>query len=109
MGLGVADDAIRDDSAVCVIENDFLADRLADHQQLLIDTAFGAQKAATTGDQAVNARQIPLQMPKLLLDSLAYLVETGSLLLGHSKKLLPRLFPVCTRLMAKIFSDLSMH
>ena len=48
-------------------------------------------------------------MAKLLLDGLAYLADTGPLLLGHSKKLLPRLFTVRTRLMSKAFSDLRMH
>jgi hypothetical protein len=67
------------------------------------------QKADTTGDQGVNARQIPLEVAKLLLDGLADLVDTGSLLLGYSKKLLPRLVAVRTRLMAKALSDLRMH
>lgn len=109
MSLEEADDAIRDTSAVCVIENGLLADQLADHQQLLLDMPSGGQKVATTSDQAVNARQIPLEVDKLLLDGLAYLIDTGSLLLGHSKKLPPRLFAVGTRLMAKAFSDLRMH
>ncbi len=69
----------------------------------------GSQKTATTGDQGVNAREVSLQVAKLLLDGLADLVDTGSLLLGYSKKLLPRLFAVRTRLMAKAFSDLRMH
>ena len=69
----------------------------------------GGQKASTTSDQAVDARQIPLEVAKLLLDGLAYLVDTGSLFLLNSKKLPPRLFAVRTRLMAKAFSDLRMH
>ena len=109
MGLAETDDAIRDASTVCVIENRLLADQLADHQQLLIDMPSGGQKASTTSDQAVDARQIPLEVAKLLLDGLAYLVDTGSLFLLNSKKLPPRLFAVRTRLMAKAFSDLRMH
>ncbi len=109
MCLAEADDAIMGTSAVSVIENSLLADLLADHQQSLVDMPSGAQKAATTSDQGVNACQIPLEVAKLLLDGLAYLIDTGSFLLGHSKKLLPRLFAVRTRLMAKTFSDLSMH
>ena len=81
MGLAEADDAIRDASAVCVIKNGLLTDQLADDQQLLIDMPSGGQKAATTSDQAVNARQIPLEVAKLLLDGLAYLVDAGPLLL----------------------------
>jgi hypothetical protein len=50
MGLAEAHDAIRDASAVCVIENGLLAEQLADHQQLLIDMPSGGQKAATTND-----------------------------------------------------------
>ena len=88
-----------DASAVCVIENCQLVNQLADHQKLLIDMLSGGQKAATTSDQAVNARQGPLDMAKLLFDDLAYLVDTGSLFLGHGKKLLPRLFAMRTQLM----------
>jgi hypothetical protein len=70
----------------------------------------GGQKAPTTGNQSVNAYWIPFEVIKLLSNELAYLVETGSLLLSRSKKLLP--LPACevlTRLMAKAFSDLRMH
>ena len=81
MGLAETDDAIRDASTVCVIENHLLADQLADHQQLLINMPSGGQKAATTSDQAVDACQISLEVAKLLLDGLAYLVDTGPLLL----------------------------
>lgn len=77
MGLAETDDAIRDASTVCVIENRLLADQLADHQQLLIDMPSDGQKASTTSDQAVDAHQIPLEVAKLLLDGLAYLVDTG--------------------------------
>lgn len=41
-------DAIRDASAMFVIENGLLADQLADHQQLLIALPSGGQKAATS-------------------------------------------------------------
>ena len=77
-------DSIRDASAVCVIENGLLADQLTDDQQLLVDMPSGRQKAATTGDQGVNARQIPLQVAELLLDGLADFADTGPLLLGYS-------------------------
>ena len=76
MGLAETDDAIRGASNVCVIKNRLLADQLADHQQLLIDMPSGGQKVATTSDQVVDARKIPLEMAKLLLDGLAYLVDT---------------------------------
>ena len=109
MCLAEADDAIRDSSVVCVIENGLLADQLADHQQLLIVMPSGCQKAAATSDHGVNTRQIPLEVAKLLLDGLADLVDSGPLLFGHGKKLLPRLFAVRTRLMPKAFSDLRMH
>lgn len=92
-----------------MIENGLLSDQLADHQQLLVDVPSSGQKAAATSDQGVDAREISLQVAKLLLDRLADLVDTRSLLLGHCKKLLPRLLPVRTRLMAKAFSDLRMH
>ncbi len=49
-----------------------------------------SKKAATTNDQGVDAREVWLQVAKLLLDGLADLVNPG-LLLGHSKKLLPSL------------------
>ena len=71
MGLAEADDAVREASAVCVIEKGLLADQLADYQQLQIDMPSGGQKAATTGDQAVNARQDPLEVARLLVNGLA--------------------------------------
>ncbi len=92
-----------------MIENGLLADQLTDDQQLLVDMPSGRQKAATTGDQSDNARQIPLQVAKLLPDGLANLVDTGLLLLGSGKKLLSRFTAVCTRLMAKALPDLRMH
>lgn len=109
MGLAEAYDAIRNPSAVCVIENGLLADQLADHQQLLMDMRSGCKKGATTSDQADNAHQISLKVAKLLLDGFAYPVDTESLLLCHSKKLLPRLFAMRSRLKAKAFSDQRMH
>lgn len=108
IGLPEAHDAIRDDSAVFVIKNGLLADQPADYQQLLIDMPSGDQKAAATSDQAINPRQVPLDVARLLLDGLAYLVDTGSLHLGHSMKLQPCLLAVRTRLMAKAFFDLGM-
>ena len=72
----------------CVIENRLLSEPLADHQQLLIDMPSGGQKAATTSDQAVDARQNPLEVAMLLLDGLAYLVDAGSLFLLLRKNLL---------------------
>ena len=81
MCLIETDDATRDTSAVCVIENGLLADQLADHKQFLIDVPSSGQKAATTSDQGVDAREISLQVAELLLDRLADLVDTRSLLL----------------------------
>jgi hypothetical protein len=69
----------------------------------------GGQKAASTCDQGVNARQIPREVAKLLLDGLAYLVDTRSLLLGHCQKLVARLLLVRTWLMTKAFSGLRRH
>ena len=109
MSLAEADDAIGDASAVSVIENGLLTDKLTDHQKLLVDMPPGSQEAGSAGCQGINAREVSLQVAELLLDGLAYLVDTGSLLLGHSKKLLPRQFAVRARLMAKAFSDLRMH
>ena len=109
MCLAEADDASRDTSAVCVIENGLLADQLADHKQFLIDVPTGGQKAATTSNQGVNAREVSLDVAELLLDRLADLADTRPLLLFHSKKLLSRLFAVCTRRVAKAFPDLRMH
>jgi hypothetical protein len=109
MRLAEADDAIRDASTVCVIENGLLADQLADHLQLLVDIPSGGQKTAATCDQSVKARQIPLEVAKLQLDSLADLTDTGPLLLGHSKQLLSRSFAECTRLVAKAFPYLRIH
>jgi hypothetical protein len=74
-------DAIRDAPAVCVIENGLLADQLTDHQQLLVNMSSGGQKAATTSDKGVNAREVSLQVAELLIDGLAYLADTGPLLL----------------------------
>ena len=48
-------------------------------------------------------------MSKLLLDRLTDFVDSWSLLFDHGQKLLPGLFAVCARLMAKGISDLSMH
>ena len=109
MGLEEAHDPIGDASAVSVIENGLLTDQLTDHQKLLVDMPPSGQKASAASGQGINAREVSLQVAELLLDGLAHLVNTGPLLLGHSKKLLPRLFAVCTRLMAKAFSDLRMH
>jgi hypothetical protein len=109
MGLAKADDSIRDTSAVRVIENGLLADQLTDNQQLLVGMTSGGQKAATTGNQGIDACQIPRQVPQLLLDGLADLVDTWLLLLGNSKKLLPRFPAVCTGFVAKVFPDLWMH
>ena len=92
-----------------MLENSLLADQLTDDQQLLEDMPSGRQKTATTGDQGVNTRQIPLQVAKLLPDGLTDLVDTGLLLLGNGKKLLSRFSAVCTRFMAKAFPDLRMH
>ena len=69
----------------------------------------GGQKAATTGDQGVNAREVALQVTKLLPDGHADLVDTGLLLIGNGKKLLSRFSAVCKRLVAKVFPDLWMH
>ncbi|QNG27836.1 hypothetical protein H0O21_04450 [Synechococcus sp. HK01-R] len=101
MGLAEADDAIWDASAVCVMENGLMADQLADYQQLLIDMPSGGQKAATTSDQGVDAREISLEVAKLLLDGLADLVDTvffllllrRSLRLGLQQK--TAAWPVC--------------
>jgi len=105
MCLTEAADAIRDASAVCVIKNRLLADKLTDHQQLLVDMPSGGQKAATTSDQGVNAHQIPPQVAKLLLDGFADLVDTGLLLLGNGKKLLRHVIAICTRPVAKVFHN----
>lgn len=104
-----AEDASWDASTIRVIINGLVADKLADYQQLLIGMLSGDQKVAATGNLAINARQIQPVMAKLLLDDLAYLVDTGSLLLGHSKKMLHCLYAVRTRLMTKAFSGLKMH
>ena len=48
-------------------------------------------------------------MAKLLLDRLADVTDTRHLHLGQNKKLVPRLFAVCTRLVAKTFPDLRMY
>jgi hypothetical protein len=85
MSLAETDDPIRDASTVCVIESYLPANQLADYQQLLIDMPSGGQKVATTCDQVVDARQIPLEMAKLLLDGLAYLVDTGSLFFATAR------------------------
>ena len=50
MCLAEADDVIRDDAAVCVIESGLLPGQLTDNQQLLVDMPSGDQKAATTSD-----------------------------------------------------------
>ena len=92
-----------------MIENGLLADQLTDHQQFLVDMPSGSQKAAATVDQGVNAREVSLLVSELLFDCLADLADSGSLLFGHCKKLLPRLFAVCTRLVAKAFPGLRMH
>jgi len=76
---------------------------------LLIVMPSGGQKVANTSDEDVDARQIPLEVARLLPNGLAYLVDTGPLLLGHSKKLLPRLYTVRTRFMTKALSVLRMH
>ena len=55
-----AHDAIRDASIIYVIKNGLLAHQLTDHKQLLIDVPSGGQKAATAGNQGIDARQIPL-------------------------------------------------
>ena len=68
-----------------MIENGLLSDQLADHQQLLVDVPSSGQKAAATSDQGVNARQIPLEMAKLLLDRLADLADTGPLFLATAR------------------------
>jgi len=109
MGLAKADDPIWDTSAVSVIENGLLAHQFTDHQQLLVDMPTGGQKATAAIHQSVNAREITLQVPQLLLDGLADLVNPGLLLLGYDEKLLPRLFAVRTRLVAKALPDLRMH
>ena len=68
------------------------------------------QKGSTTGNQGINAGQIPLQMTQLLLlNGLANLGDARALLLGHSKKLLSRLLTMCARLVTKGSSDLRMH
>jgi hypothetical protein len=92
-----------------VTEDSLLADQLTDHQQLVVEMPTGSQKAATTNDQGINAREVSLQVAELLLDGLADLTQARLLLLGHSKKLLPRLFAMYTRLVVKVFSDLRMH
>ena len=112
MCLAEADDTIRDASSVCVIENGLLADQLTDHQQLLVDMTSGGQKPATTSDQGVNAREISLQVAKLLLDGLADLVNTRLLLLllRRSLRLGPRretaASPVCGGYVAYDQNDL---
>jgi hypothetical protein len=59
------------------------------------------QKIATTGDQTVNARQIPLKVDKLMLDRLADVADMETHLPDYNKKLLTRLFTVCTRFVTK--------
>jgi hypothetical protein len=81
--LAEADDSIRDASGVCVIENVLLANQLTDYQQLPVDMTSGRQKATTACHQGINARQIPFQMAKLLLDGFADLTDARPLLSGH--------------------------
>ena len=109
MCLSKAGNSIRDASAVCVIENALLSDQLADHQELLVEMPSGGQKAATTSDQGINAHQITLEAAELLFDCLADLADSGPLLFGHCKKLLPRPFAVCAWLVSKTFPDLRIH
>jgi hypothetical protein len=59
--------------------------------------------------QGINARQIALEMTKLLLDCRVDHVDSGSLLLGHGHELFPGLLAMCPWLMAKGFPDLRMH
>ena len=49
MSLAKADDAIRDASAVRLVKNDLLTDKLADNQQLLVGISPSRQKACATG------------------------------------------------------------
>ena len=109
MRLEEAHDTIRDPSTISVIWNGLLTDQFTDHKQLLEDMPSGSQKAATTIDQGDNARQIPPQVAKLMLDGLADFGDPGLLIFRYKQKLLPRLSAVCTRLMAKSFPDLRMH
>ncbi len=83
-----ADDSIRNASSVPVIENGLLADGLTDGQKLLVSMTSNSQKAATAGNQGIDACQIALQVAKLMQDGLGDLVDTGLLLLGNGKKLL---------------------
>jgi hypothetical protein len=82
VSLKLADDPVRDASAIRVIENPQLTHQLADHKQLLIPVPAGREKRGTAGVQGINARQIALRMAKLLLDGLTDLVDARSLLLG---------------------------
>jgi hypothetical protein len=63
-----------------VIENGLLTDQFTDHKQLLVTMPSGSQKAATTIDEGINARQIPPQVAKLMLDGLADFGDPGLLL-----------------------------
>jgi hypothetical protein len=49
MSLAEADDAMRNTSAVIVVENSLVTNQLANNQELLIGTPPSSQKAGTAG------------------------------------------------------------
>ncbi len=49
MGLAEAHDAVRDASAVRLVKNILLTDKLADNQKLCVGISTSRQKACTTG------------------------------------------------------------
>jgi hypothetical protein len=95
--LAKTDNAIRDTSGVSVMKNSLQSDQITDHQQLLVDVPTGGQKAASTRDHGIDARQISLPVVKLLLDGLAYHADPGLLLFRNSQKLGRRTFLQCVR------------
>ena len=81
MSLIQTDDPMGDAPAIRVMENALLPNEFTHHQQFLIPVPASSQKACPTGDQGIDAGQIPLQMAELLFDRLAGLADARPLLL----------------------------
>ncbi|TCD57617.1 hypothetical protein CWE17_07170 [Synechococcus sp. BS56D] len=62
-----------------------IKNKLADNQQLLVIRVFSDDKAASTGDQRVNARKLTLQVTELIQDDFADIADAGQLLMTTAR------------------------
>lgn len=85
MCVADVDDARRDTSAPCEIENGIQTHQLTNNKKFLIDVPSGVQKDPTARDQTVNAREISLDVAELLFIFLRSLLIRGLIFLPKAR------------------------